>query len=286
MICIHHNKDMDGYSSGAIVRLKYPDVKLTGWDYKDEIPELGQFKGEDVIMIDITFPLEKLLALSHITNSLLVIDHHISFKKEYDKFIEGSNKFKDFTYIYEDRIAACEIGWKYLFPDKPIPLAVTLMGRYDTWRQEEGDWAKETLPFKYYMYGQCNSTEGFPTWVLDSESDLFIYECVNSGIDIMKYQDMMDEAATRAYSFEREVYGLRGLVLNIPYFNSESLKTKYNPDLHDIMVGFVFTGTKWSVSLRSAKPDVDVSIIAKARGGGGHKGAAGFEVKTFEEIFI
>lgn len=288
MYIITYSKDMDGHASGAICKLKFPDAKLIGWDYKDSIPDFEQFRGKEVIMIDITFPIQKLIELRKLTKYLLVIDHHISFKKEFDKTFEGLS-FADhgIHYIYKDRTAACEIGWKYLFPDEKIPYAITLIGRYDTWRQEDGDWAKETLPFKYYMYGNCNSAETFPTWLLDEEcSEKYLYEAISSGMEIMRYQDMMDESATRAYSFEREVFsGLRALVLNGTYFNSESLKTKYNPDLHDIMVGFCFTGTKWSVSLRSAKPDVDVSVIAKQRGGGGHKGAAGFEVYNFEDIF-
>lgn len=43
MIIIHHNKDMDGYASGAICKLRYWDAKLIGWDYKDPIPDFEQF---------------------------------------------------------------------------------------------------------------------------------------------------------------------------------------------------------------------------------------------------
>lgn len=284
MIIIHHSKDMDGYCSGAICKLKYPEAELIGWDYKDPIPDFEQFRGQDVIMIDITFPIEKLKELGRLCSQLTVIDHHISFKKEYDERVDA---WDSFLYVYKDRKAACEIGWTYLFPDKPLPHSVLLIGRYDTWRQEEGDWKEETLPFKYYMYGQCNSAESFPKWVLQRSQiyDMKIETAIDSGKDVMKYQEMIDESATRAYSFEKEAYGYRALVLNVPYFNSESLKTRYNPENHDIMIGFCYTGSKWSVSLRSAKSEVDCSIIAKQRGGGGHKGAAGFEAANFEDIF-
>lgn len=199
MIIIHHNKDMDGYSSGAICKLKYPEAKLIGWDYKDPIPDFEQFRGKEVIMIDITFPLEKLKDLGKLSNQLTVIDHHISFKRQYDEDLKAWDKF---LYIYKDGIAACEIGWKYLFPDKPVPYAITLIGRYDTWRQDEGDWQNETLPFKYYMYGQCNSAEKFPTHLLFLNEHTIKESYVTKGIDIMKYQEMMDEAATRSFSYE------------------------------------------------------------------------------------
>lgn len=286
MVIIHHNKDMDGFCSGAICKLKYPDADLIGWDYKDEIPDFEQFRDKKVIMIDIAFPVLKCNTLSYIANDLVIIDHHISFKKEVDKINEQEDDGQaiNFTYIYEADRAACEIGWKYLFPDKLIPYAITLIGRYDTWRKGEGSWVNETLPFKFYMYGQCNTAEGFPIHIFDYDKES-IELLIIDGENIMKYQEMMDQAATRTYSFETTAYGLKALVLNVPYFNSESLKTKYDPELHDIMIGFCYTGTKWSVSLRSDKPNVDVSVIAKARGGGGHKGAAGFEVNSFSQIF-
>lgn len=306
MIVIHHNKDMDGYASGAICQLKYPDAKLIGWDYKDPIPDFAEFVGEDVLMIDITFPIKKLMELA-LMSRLTVIDHHVSFAKDFKTEFGLSdetfnpldndlhifdNKTNEFTYVYQNQRAACEIGWQYLFPNKSIPKAITLIGRYDTWRQQEGNWKNETLPFKYFMYGQCNSSGEFPLWLIfdtgfEGEKYLkMINDAVESGKDIMKYQEMMDEAATRAYHFEKEAYGVRAIVLNVPYFSTETVKSYYNPDKHDIMVGFNFSGGKWIVSLRSAKPEIDVSLIAKARGGGGHKGAAGFEVDSFEKIFL
>lgn len=300
MIIIHHNKDMDGYCSGAICKLKYPDAKLIGWDYKDPIPDFEEFKGEDVIMIDITFPLNKLNELSNICKTLTVIDHHISFAKEFKAYhIISDAQFNpldselavfgeddsNFRYVYQNRRAACEVGWKYLFPDKDIPYAVTLIGRYDTWRQEEGDWQGETLPFKYCMYGMCNSAETFPTGLFYYD-DAKIAPYLEIGKSIMKYENTMNESVCRSYSFEREAYGLKAICINAPYFSSEVVKSVYNADIHDIMVGFCFSQGEWTVSLRSAKPEVDVSIIAKARGGGGHKGAAGFKVKNFEDIFV
>jgi nanoRNase/pAp phosphatase (c-di-AMP/oligoRNAs hydrolase) len=46
------------------------------------------------------------------------------------------------------------------------------------------------------------------------------------------------------------------------------------------MVTFVRRVDKlWNVSLYSTKPEIDCGEIAKSFGGGGHKGAAGFQGK-------
>ena len=279
MTIIYHNKDMDGYCSGAICRLKYPDAKLIGWDYKDDIPDFKQFENDNVIMIDITFPIDKLIELGNITKELIVIDHHISFNKDVTNI-----GLINFNYIYEPNIAACEIGWKYLFPGTKIPYGLILISRYDTWRQKEGDWLNETLPFKYYMYGQCNSVESFPKQILESEENSYIFKAIFTGRDIMKYQEMMDESATKTFSFETEAFGLKALCLNIPYFSSETLKSK-DLNKYDILIGINYTGNKWVVSLRSIGDRANCSVIAKQRGGGGHKNAAGFIVERFENIF-
>lgn len=50
-----------------------------------------------------------------------------------------------------------------------------------------------------------------------------------------------------------------------------------NIDNYDILIGFVFNGHEWRYSLRSTK--VDCSKVAMQYGGGGHKGAAGFNTK-------
>lgn len=284
MIVIHHNKDLDGFSSGAICKLKYPDAKLIGWDYKDPIPDFEQFRDEEVIMIDVTFPLPKLIELGNMCN-LTVIDHHIGVKRDVDAMEAKDPGFLTFVYIYKDRVAACEIGWKHLFPDKPVPYAITLLGRYDTWRQEEGDWEGETLPFQYAMRVYCTSAETLSTVLLTEESDHLIKKLVSEGKTVLLYQEQQDMLACQRSAFEATLGGLRAVCLNTRAFSSNTMKSVYNLEKHDIMVGFEYTGTKWSVSLRSDKPNVDVSVIAKSRGGGGHKAAAGFECETFDEIF-
>ena len=292
MIVIHHNKDLDGFASGAICKFKYPDAKLIGWDYADPIPSFQQFKDEDVIMIDISFPLLEMSKLADIAKSLTWIDHHISAFKEYtitksalsSVLLPGLDKIQ---YIYENGVAACELGWKHLFPMEPVPYAITLLGRYDTWRKDERDWEGETLPFQYAMRADCISADTFDKSLFCGAGDWlpFIDEYVKQGKAILKYQEQQDIIACHRSAFVAFVGGRPAICLNTRAFSSNTMKSVYHGYLHDLMVGFEFTGKKWTVSLRSDKPDVDCSVIAKARGGGGHKAAAGFECDSFDDIF-
>jgi len=286
MIVIHHNKDLDGFASGAVCKHRYPDAKLIGWDYAEPVPNLKQFEGEDVILIDISFPMEKMNELGLLANSVTWIDHHVSAFKDFTNsrsvLTPGLNKI---VYVYELGIAACEIGWQYLFPNVPTPYTITLLGRYDTWRQQEGDWEGETLPFQYAMRIECTSPETFDKHLFDPVTVRAIEERVKKGKAVLEYQEQQDALACKRSAFEAYVGGFLAICLNTRAFSSNTMKTVYDRGRHNLMVGFEYTGKKWTVSLRSDKPGIDCSMIAKARGGGGHKAAAGFECNTFDEIF-
>lgn len=300
MIVIHHNKDLDGFSSGAICKLKYPDATLIGWDYKDPIPDFEQFKDQDVLMIDVTFPIKRLVELAALTKSLIVMDHHISFCKDFYNHFEGTDapattlteavvQKGNIRYVYASKKAACEIGWQYLFPDQPTPIAITLLGKYDTWRGfGTHPWSAEILPFQFAMRVECTSAETFDPILLTpgSFAEDLVTKRINTGEYVVKYQEQQDMLACQRSAFEAMVGGRKAICLNTRFFSSNTMKTVYDPSKHDVMVGFEYTGVKWSVSLRSDKPDVDVSLIAKSRGGGGHKAAAGFECDEYDDIFI
>ena len=291
---IYHSKDTDGHFSGAVLKYKYPDIELRGWDYKDEVPSFESMKGYDeIILIDITFPFDILQELGTRTK-LTVIDHHVSFKKQVDNHLQIGHdvvtddlKYITFEYIYDDKLSACELGFKHYFGY--IPPIVELVGKYDTWRANGTDeWDKHVLPVKYFLYGKVNKPEDIDSkWFIMDEllNALALADMFDIGKSIMEYERKMDESKTNSYAFEIEAYGLRALCINTNFMSSETMMTKFDSSKHDIMIGFAYNGNNWGVSLRSVGDKVDVSQIAKERGGGGHSQSAGFQASTFEDIF-
>ena len=59
-------------------------------------------------------------------------------------------------------------------------------------------------------------------------------------------------------------------------FGSEAFGEKFKQ--YPLCLSFVYMGNKWTVGLYSET--IDVSVIAKKYGGGGHTGAAGFVCDT------
>ena len=287
----YHYKDIDGYFSGAVLKYKYPDIELRGWDYKDEVPSFESMdEFDEIILIDITFPFDILQELGTKTK-LTVIDHHVSFKKQVDNHSQiGHDVVTDnpiyitFKYIYDDKLSACELGFKYYFGY--IPPIVELVGKYDTWRANGTyEWDTVVLPMKYYLYGKVNKPEDVKNYWFDKYSGDIVDNMLEIGKSIMEYERKMDESKTNSYAFEREAYGLRALCINTNFMSSETMITKFDSSKHDIMFGFAYNGNNWGISLRSIGDKIDVSEIAKLRGGGGHSQSAGFQVDNFEDIF-
>ena len=287
----YHSKDTDGHFSGAVLKYKYPDIELRGWDYKDEVPSFESMKGYDeIILIDITFPFDILQELGTKTK-LTVIDHHVSFKKQVDNHLQIGHdivtdnlKYITFEYIYDDKLSACELGFKYYFGY--IPPIIELVGKYDTWRANgTSEWETVVLPMKYYLYGKVNKPDDVKNYWFDKYSGDIVDSMLEIGKSIMEYGRKMDESKTNSYAFEREAYGLRALCINTNFMSSETMITKFDSSKHDIMIGFAYNGNNWGVSLRSIEGGVNVSEIARERGGGGHSQSAGFQTSTFDDIF-
>lgn len=284
MICIYHSKDLDGMSSGAIVKYKYPDCQLIGYDYGEPIPELPQ--GEAIIMVDVTFPIPVMQKIQH---RLTVIDHHQSF-------IEG---WKEATKLSAYRIggrlqtgkAACELTWEFFFPYQPIPEWITLLGMYDTWRNtDQVLWKTGVLPFQYGLRALVNSPEDLLESYLDEDKipqlKLFpgdVQEITRDGIAIARFVKQSDIYNCSRNAFIVEFEGLRTICVNTVATSIATFESVYDPLKHDLMMGFNYTGEFWKISLRSVN-GINCFELAKKYDGGGHPEAAGFQVMDINEL--
>ena len=285
MICIYHSKDLDGYCSGAIVKHKYPDAKLIGFDYGQKLPMDLIPENEPIIMIDVSLPMPEMEALAkHSGWKLTWIDHHISAINDYKAFTNEGEGF--LLPVLENGISACEGGWKYLFPNTEMPRAVRLLGEYDTWRnQDKHYWNNTVMPFQYGMRMECGSPETFNAQLFNEDGRQNLTDdIIRDGKLILSYQNSQYERAAKA-SFEIEFEGLRAVCLNAGGGNSQMFASVFDENKHDIMIPFFFGGKRWTFSLYTTKDEIDCSVIAKSKGGGGHKKAAGFTMPELPAEF-
>ena len=277
MKCFYHSADLDGKCSAAIVRRKYPDIELIGIDYGQDFNWDG-LAGEDVIMVDFSIqyagdrggPFLLMECLHACTRSFTWIDHHKTAMEA-----EATSQDTVIPGIRREGIGACVLTWEHLFPGEPVPRSVQLLGEYDVWNHSDPD----CLAFQYgaRLY---DLKPGNGMWeVLLMEPSQTQEGLVDDGKIILEYQSQQNKGHARTLCFDAEMDGLMLLVANGGPTNSQFFDSLWDAEKYHAMCLFQWRpkSGKWTVSLYSDRDDVDVSEVCKARGGGGHKGAAGFQ---------
>ena len=286
MKCFYHSADLDGHCSGALVKMAYPNCDMIGINYGDEFPWVRISEDSDLIfMVDFSLqPFEKMVTLQQLSEHRLVwIDHHISAICEHKDWNHNHAEYLSINGIRKDGIGACALVYGYLTPllqlgifgESDLPLFVKLLAEYDVWNHSD----PRTLAFQYGMRQFKNTypdNQDFWLSLFDTEE---VQRITEVGSIILNYQISDNEKYARACAFEIEIDGLKCIAINKGLTNSQLFDSVWDPDVYDAMLSFIWRKGQWTVSLYSDKDNIDVSEIAKARGGGGHKGASGFQCK-------
>jgi len=281
MICFYHG-DLDGKCSAAIVRKYNSKTRCFEVSYEKPIP-FDQIRSDDeVVLVDFT-PSElkdfkKLVDSKH----LIWIDHH---KVNIDKFLP------EFDYVSGRRgdtnPSAAMLTWEYFFSGKDVPMAVQYTSDFDTWTHK----FPESRVFEAGM-SSVNSLPNSDVWkkLLDTERPDAIGQAVageteteldvilKRGKVVQDFKKNVNAEYLESYGFEVEFEGHKAIACNVAHCGSDFFESKDGPS-YDLMIPFVFNGNEYIISLYSEKDDVDCAAIAKKNGGGGHKGASGFQIK-------
>jgi oligoribonuclease NrnB/cAMP/cGMP phosphodiesterase (DHH superfamily) len=272
---------MDGRCSGAIVKMKYPECEMIGINYGDAFPWEKLKKDEVVYMVDFTLqPFEDMERLNGICQ-LRWIDHHKTAMEEAYKrrFLASSQQ------LINEEYAGCELTWQLIEETATIPWFVFLLGCYDVWDHHNHP---GSLEFQYGIRNLGEMMPEDPQWpeLFDTE---YVNRIIQDGALLLGYEKRQNTAYAKSCAYEVIFDGLRCIVINKGLANSLLFESVYDPEKHDAMMSFVRRDRKWTVSLYSSKSEIDVSAICKRRGGGGHKGAAGFQCVTLpfiEEVVV
>jgi hypothetical protein len=168
-----------------------------------------------------------------------------------------------------------------------MPEFVYLLGRYDIFKHNE-----DTIPFQYGMKSikdkDINTDSGKEFWhnlfKMNNTANMsdFISKTISIGKNIDSYLKNTYEIMCKDYAFELEFEGKKFIAMNTSINGSlqfDSLWLNGGSENHDGMLIFCKTKEgKWTFSLYTTNKDVDLSVIAKKYGGGGHPGACGFSL--------
>ena len=273
-VCFYHAIDLDGWMSAAIVKLAIPGATLCGWNYGQDIPNIDPDDVGRLVLVDICFPPHVMHNINQLFD-VVWIDHHISAIRDIAEHTPESFKGKQAV----DK-AACELTWEYFFPEQEMPELVRLLGRYDCFGHKGTHEERRVMEFQYGARQIITSAESaLISLRIASESkrfdDVICSDILQNGVAIYNYL-LADAQNIYKRIFPISIDGYKFACVNQDRFNPASFGIDYHADGYDGFACFWYNGRHYNYSLYNDNGKVDCSELAKARGGGGHRGASGF----------
>lgn len=278
MKCFYHGADLDGHCSGAIVRAAYPQCEMYPINYGDPFPWADLHHREKVFMVDFCLqPFQPDMLRLRKESNLIWIDHH---KSAIESWLAASPdglglKINGMRSL-ENSQAGCELIWNFLSGDKPVPLVVKYLSLYDIWQHNDDP---KILGLQHGLRQYDTDPKNQKLWQSLFSDPFYVAEIIKEGQSILKYVISENKKYAKVAAFKTELNGYKCIAINKMLTNSQLFDSVWDNSKYEVMIAFGFFKNEWGVSLYSDREDIDVSEIAKKYGGGGHKGAAGFQCK-------
>lgn len=277
-ICLYHNADLDGYCSAAIWKQVYLAGELYGINYGQDIP-WDRLRDQDVTLVDFSLqPWSEMERLFTEAKSVTWIDHHKSAYGEWEKAGRP-----DFHGELDTAKAACELTWEYYYPETDMPRGVFLLGDYDVWRHSDPDTMAYQMGMRLYDMDPGSNPACMEEWRCVFGGDTgHLEQTIREGRLLLAYQTQQNAKAVKAIWFPVQFAGKTWMAVNQGGISSAFWDSVWD-DKYDGKLSFVRSRRHWTVSLYS--DTVDCSEIALSQGGGGHKGASGFQCEELPFSF-
>lgn len=264
-LVIHHARCLDGWTAAwAAWTALNRRAELLPAAYNDAAPSDDEVRDRDVYIVDFSYPRAELERIAAAARSLLVLDHHASAR----------DALADLPFArFDMERSGAAMAWDHFHggpsAGKPRPWIVEYVQDRDLWRWE--------LPRSREVSAYLRTLE--PTLTLwDSLASARADHYFVPGAAVLAYERQLIAHAVRRAGRAR----LPGVDVEVPIVNSTACVSEV---ANELAIGQPFA-IVWHVdgegvvhySLRSAHEPgaLNVAMIAKSFGGGGHEHAAGF----------
>lgn len=261
---ITHN-DLDGVGSAILVKKCYDFVETfyLNYDEVDNFIQNNYNRYDQIIITDIS-PSEETFNFLENHIEIVFIDHHktsLNLSNRYFAFIDINKSATSLTYEWLTNSGFNLSEYKEL---------VDCINDFDMWHLKRSDSLKMNMLFTIYGIERfLNRFLYNPSVEFEREENLLL-EIESESLD--KYL----KNSEKLVQLFIDKYGKNFGVIFAEKYNSElgnHLIKKMNLDYI-----IIINAQRKKISMRS-KPEVDISTIASANGGGGHRNAAGFTTK-------
>ena len=296
-ILVYHHNDLDGIASAAIVNFynKSSDgvsdctVRCIAYDYVDDsVINIKEASNYDLVyVVDMALqPFSRMVDLAK-SAKVIWIDHHVGFLREYDKLPDDEKKLFHSVYLGADdnMKSACELTLEYFtrLPHTCKSRGIKDISRVDTWHHNDDPnvWA-------FFEYADYHLHDPYhPKWdLIICDTDSFYRKAIHEGVILKAYRQHGEDKHASENSMEIMFEGYKCIALNSSSFGSQQFGTMYDPTKHKMMIRFARARGAWKFSMYTTHDDIDLSVIGKKYGGGGHRKASGFTIRTDELPFI
>lgn len=268
-LVIYHGNCQDGFTAAWACWRKHPDWEFYPAKHGDPPPDVTH---RNVWMLDFSYKRPIIEDIMCKAQSLTILDHH--------KTAEADLKFpfacdpagqSDVQITFDMEKSGARLAWEYFNIGERVPDLVKHVEDRDLWKFQYPD----TKAFSAALFAE---EYNFITWKLWHEKIEMqgVEWAVLAGESILRKQ-AKDVAELCQNKFRFNIGGHSVWVADLPYTlcsDAGNLMCQGEP----FAATFYYDGKGYIFSLRSDDSGVDVSEIAKAYGGGGHKHAAGFKI--------
>lgn len=268
----YHANCADGFCAAWVASLFLPREKtqFIPAQYGCDPPE--SYADTYVYILDFCYPIETLRNILKKCRFLAVIDHHKTAKPILDTLkADGSEKV---DILFDLNESGGSLTHQYFTGEKDYPWLVEYTKDRDLWQWKLQDSKAinaclRSLPMSFEVWDSLESSVA-----CDRESQW--QKMISEGSAILRNDSQTIESHVRK-AVVRIIGGHRGPIVNATTLFSE-IAGKLAENHLFAAVYFIRQDDKVQWSLRShAEHGIDVSEVARAFGGGGHKNAAGFE---------
>lgn len=307
-LVIYHDNCADGFGAAfAAWTALGEEAEYVAAQYGKPLVFQDEFlAGRYIYILDFSFPHEVMDVLFQVAKRVVWLDHHkTAFEMWCKEYYPGklytqplvdtassradNNDFRH-TIILNDNKSGAMIAWEYFHPDKEVPMLIKHIDDYDRWQFKlEGTKEFNKALWSYAPWSFTQWKNFFPEDATTLR-DWKIEDLKKEGAAILRaheanVQGVVKNSARKCRismlipNTSSEDFGINGLAANCPpHLASDVGHELANQSGTFGLLWYINKEGKCLCSIRS-NGNYDVSAIAKAFGGGGHKNAAGFEVE-------
>lgn len=309
-LVIFHANCADGFGAAWAAHTKIPDAEFVPCQYGQskidpidlELVSDGKrypITDRDVYVLDFSFPKEQIYALNRTCDHMIWLDHHRTAFFDFtgsppedipsERFTQAQLDERFCTIVLDNHLSGAMLAWQHFRGFLSPPEFLQNIQDRDLWRFKLPRTRavclaiKELIPNDFEAWDKLQEFAEYEN--LAFEGDLLL-RVMNNRVDRAVNRDLkaVSLLTGSSTSMSRRIH--KGLAANVVNDISE-IGNAIAQKSGTYSLTFFVQGDEVICSLRSLG-DYDVSVIAKAYGGGGHKNAAGFKMpiwKFFDEVW-